>query len=134
MFPTLVPDERLMPKDYVFALRADGREQAWPLTDFDGGRVINAAVGDLPVVLIGDAATRTVRAYESGGRGFAAGIRARPRWSPTARTGRSRRTRWSAPTAGGCRACPATSPTGSPGRVSSHGAPLAAPAEVRSVQ
>ena len=31
MFPMLVPDERLAPKDYVFALRADGREQAWPL-------------------------------------------------------------------------------------------------------
>ena len=45
MFPTLVPDERLAPKDYVFALRADGREQAWPLADFRGGRVINAAVG-----------------------------------------------------------------------------------------
>jgi hypothetical protein len=35
--------------------------------------VINAEVGDLPVVLVGDAATRTVRAYESGGRDFAAG-------------------------------------------------------------
>ena len=73
MYPMLVPDERLMPKDYVFALRAEGREQAWSLTDFEGGRVINAEVGDLPVVLIGDAATRTVRAYESGGRLFAAG-------------------------------------------------------------
>ena len=35
--------------------------------------MINARVGDLPVVLVGDAATRTVRAYESGGRDFAAG-------------------------------------------------------------
>ena len=35
--------------------------------------MINAEVGDLPVVLIGAAATRTVRAYESGGREFAAG-------------------------------------------------------------
>jgi hypothetical protein len=73
MFPMLVPDERLAPKDYVFALRADGQEQAWSLADFEGGRVINAEVGDLPVVLVGDAATRTVRAYESGGRDFAAG-------------------------------------------------------------
>jgi Protein of unknown function (DUF3179) len=73
MFPLLVPDGRLLPKDYVFALRADGREQAWPLADFGGGRVINAKVGDLPVVLVGDAATRTVRAYESGELEFAAG-------------------------------------------------------------
>jgi hypothetical protein len=35
--------------------------------------VINAEVGDLPVVLVGDAATRTVRAYEAGNREFAAG-------------------------------------------------------------
>jgi hypothetical protein len=73
MFPLLVPDERLMPKDYVFALRVDGRERAWPLADLSGGRVINAAAGDLPVVLVGDAATRTVRAYQSGGREFAPG-------------------------------------------------------------
>jgi hypothetical protein len=73
MFPMLVPDQRLAPKDYVFALRADSHELAWSLADFSGGRVINAEVGDLPVVLIGDAATRTVRAYESGGRDFAAG-------------------------------------------------------------
>jgi hypothetical protein len=73
MFPLLVPDERLMPKDYVFALRGDRRAQAWPLADFAGDRVINGAVGDLRVVLVGDAGTRTVRAYQSGGREFAAG-------------------------------------------------------------
>ena len=73
MFPILVPDERLAPKDYVFALRAGDHEQAWSLADFEGGRVINAKVGDLPVVLIGDAATRTVRAYESEGQEFEAG-------------------------------------------------------------
>jgi hypothetical protein len=72
MFPMLVPDERLAPKDYVFALRAGGHEQAWSLADFEGGKVINAAVGDLPVVLIGDAATHTVRAYASEGQEFAA--------------------------------------------------------------
>jgi hypothetical protein len=72
MFPMLVPDERLAPKDYVFALRADGHQQAWSLADFTGGRVINSAVGDLAIVLVGDAATHTVRAYRSGGREFAA--------------------------------------------------------------
>ncbi len=34
-------------------------------------RLINDSVGDLDVVLIGDAATRTVRAYEAGGGDFA---------------------------------------------------------------
>jgi hypothetical protein len=73
MFPMLVPDERLAPKDYVFALRVGDQEQAWPLDEFDGGRVINAKIGDRAVVLVGDAATRTVRGYEAGGRDFAAG-------------------------------------------------------------
>jgi hypothetical protein len=73
MYPMLVPDERLAPKDYVFALRVDGHEQAWSLADFTDVQVINSEVGDLPVVLVGDAATRTVRAYESEGRAFAAG-------------------------------------------------------------
>lgn len=72
MFPALVPDDRLKPKDQVFALRAGGEEKAWRLSDFAGGKVINGTLGSRRVVLIGDAATRTVRAYDSGGRTFAA--------------------------------------------------------------
>ncbi len=73
MFPALVPDHRLPPKAYVFALRADGHQRAWPLDSFKDARVINDRVGDLDVVLIGDAATRTVRAYRSEGRTFEGG-------------------------------------------------------------
>ncbi len=73
MFPDLVPDHRLPPKAYVFALRADGHQRAWPLDRFKDARVINDRVGDLDVVLIGDAATRTVRAYRSDGQAFKAG-------------------------------------------------------------
>ena len=72
MFPALVPDGRLQPKDYVFALRSGEHEKAWPISAFEGGRVINDRLGDLAVVLIGDAATRTVRAYRAGGRTFEA--------------------------------------------------------------
>ncbi len=72
MFPALVADTRLKPKDYVFVLRAGEHEKSWPLSEFAGGRVINDGVGDLDVVLIGDAATRTVRAYDAGGLNFAA--------------------------------------------------------------
>ena len=72
MFPALVPDDRLRPKEQVFALRADGEEKAWRLSDFAGGKVINGTLGSRTVVLIGDAETRTVRAYESGGRTFTA--------------------------------------------------------------
>ena len=75
MFPALVPDGRLQPKDYVLALRTGDDEKAWPLSAFEGGTVINDRLGDIPVVLIGDAATRTVRAYRAGGRTFAGGRR-----------------------------------------------------------
>jgi hypothetical protein len=72
MFPALTTDTRLKPKDYVFALRAGENQKSWPLVAFAGGGVINDSVGDLDVVLIGDAATRTVRAYDAGGRDFVA--------------------------------------------------------------
>jgi hypothetical protein len=68
MFPVLVADDRLAPKDFVFALRAP--DKAWSLTAFEGGKVINDEAGGQGVVLIGDAATRTVRAYRSDGRRF----------------------------------------------------------------
>ncbi len=72
MFPARLNDTRLAAKDYVFALRGEAAEKAWALSLFDGGAVINDKAGDAPVVLIGDAATRTVRAYASGGRRFTA--------------------------------------------------------------
>ncbi len=72
MFPALVNDTRLATKDYVFALRDAAVEKAWALELFQGGAVINDTAGETPVVLIGDTKTRTVRAYASGGRQFAA--------------------------------------------------------------
>jgi hypothetical protein len=70
MFPVLVADDRLAPKDYVFALRSP--DKAWSLAAFEGGRVINDEAAGQALVLIGDAATRTVRAYRSDGRRFEA--------------------------------------------------------------
>ena len=72
MFPALAPDSRLAAKDYVFALRVDGHEKAWPLSAFTTMPVINDSLGDLDLVLIGNAATRTVRAYRTDGRSFEA--------------------------------------------------------------
>ncbi len=65
MFPTNVDQSELKQKDYVFALRSSTIEKAWPLKLFEGGKVINDSAGILDLVLIGDAATRTVRAYRS---------------------------------------------------------------------
>jgi hypothetical protein len=73
MFPALAPDPRLKPKDYVFALRLRGHEKAWPLARFAGGAVINDRIGGLDIVLVGDAATRSVRAYKAAGRAFEKG-------------------------------------------------------------
>ena len=70
MFPALVPDKRLKPKDHVFVLRDGANEKAWAVADFTDRKVINDTVGTLDVVLIGDAATRTVRAYRRDGRAF----------------------------------------------------------------
>ncbi len=77
MFPAVVArEDDVRRKDYVFGIRDVGAAKAWPLAAFAGGRVINDAVGNREVVLIGDAATRTVRAYDRGGRSFEKSARA----------------------------------------------------------
>ncbi len=71
MFPTIVRDEsRVKRKEYVFGIRGPAASKAWPVSVFGRGRVINDTVGNLPVVLIGNSLTRTVRAYERGDRNF----------------------------------------------------------------
>ncbi len=73
MFPVNVDQTRLQQKDFVFALRSSAIEMAWPLALFEGGAVINDHAGVLGVVLAGNAATRTVRAYRSDGLVFTKG-------------------------------------------------------------
>jgi len=70
MFPSQGGGRDLGQKDYVFGLRLPGGAKAYPLRVFEGGRAINDRVGLREVVLVGDAATRTVRAYDSGGKRF----------------------------------------------------------------
>ncbi len=73
MFPTAVDEREHKAKDFVFALRSSGTEVAWPLDLFEAGAVINDKAGILDLVLIGDARTRTVRAYRSEGLEFVKG-------------------------------------------------------------
>ena len=73
MFPAALDDPALREKDVVFGVRTAGGAKAWPLAAFAGGRVINDRVGFNDVVLIGDADTRSVRAYARDGQDFAAG-------------------------------------------------------------
>ena len=74
MFPALVDQTRLKQKDYVFGIRSFGAAKAWPVAAFGAGRVINDRVGQQEVVLVGDARTRSVRAYASDGRRFEASV------------------------------------------------------------
>ena len=65
MFPAAVGDETVLQrKDYVFGVRGLAASKAWPLKEFKQSPVINDKVGRQTLVLIGDAETRTVRAYE----------------------------------------------------------------------
>ena len=67
MFPAVVSEEsHLREKDYVFGIRGLAASKAWPLDAFNRTPIINDTVGIQSLVLIGDATTRTVRAYERG--------------------------------------------------------------------
>ena len=71
MFPAALRDGTgLRPKDYVFGIRRVGASKAWPLTAFKDGAVINDTIGGQPVTLVGDEASRTVRAYDRGDATF----------------------------------------------------------------
>ncbi len=70
MFPARVDQSRLRQKDYVYAIRQFGVAKAWALDLFTDRQVVNDRIGETPIVLIGDATGRTVRAYERGRHTF----------------------------------------------------------------
>ena len=70
MFPAQVDTSVHKAKDYVFSLRDGTVKKAWPLKFFKDGKVINDTAGEQKLVLVGDEASRTVRAYESSGIKF----------------------------------------------------------------
>lgn len=72
MFPAIVDQGRLAQKDFVFGVRVPLGAKAWPMAAFAGGRVINDRVGTTALAVIGDAQTRTVRAYDRGDFTFTA--------------------------------------------------------------
>ncbi|MDA1097528.1 MAG: DUF3179 domain-containing protein [Proteobacteria bacterium] len=73
MFPAVAKaNSPLKLKDYIFGIRAFGAARAWPLAAFAKSPVINDSMGERNLVLIGNAATRTVRAYERGKQNFQA--------------------------------------------------------------
>ncbi len=76
MFPALLKGKELTQKDFVFGVRLAGGAKAWPLAAFSDKKVINDSAGFQNLVLIGDAKTRTVRAYDRGELEFAQDLRA----------------------------------------------------------
>ena len=70
MFPAQVDQKAHAQKDYVFAIRQFGAARAWPLDAFESMPVSNDAIAETPVLLVGDADARSVRAYERGTRTF----------------------------------------------------------------
>lgn len=73
MFPTQVDQRQHKQKDYVFGIRKFGGAKAWPLSAFARRKVINDGMINTPLVLLGDAKTRSVRAYERRGLTFKGG-------------------------------------------------------------
>lgn len=70
MFPALSDQRRQRQKDDVFGIQQFGAAKAWPLDAFARRPVINDAVGDVAVVVIGDTDSRSARAYERGALQF----------------------------------------------------------------
>ena len=70
MFPAVVDTSVHKAKDYVFSLREGDVKKAWPIKFFKGGKVINDTAGVQKLVLVGDEASRTVRAFNSNGIEF----------------------------------------------------------------
>ena len=65
MFPAVIEDEsQVQRKDYVFGVRGVAASKAWPLQVFATQPVINDQLGSQGLVLLGDVASRTVRAYQ----------------------------------------------------------------------
>ncbi|MEO1107663.1 MAG: DUF3179 domain-containing protein [Pseudomonadota bacterium] len=72
MFPAQVDQSQHRQKDYIFTIRQFGAARAWPLDAFSRTRVINDAIANRPLVLIGNPDRRTVRAYERAEHRFTA--------------------------------------------------------------
>lgn len=73
MFPVAHRDDRLAAKSYVFSLQLMGRPKAYPLSLLAEKPVVNDTLAGINVVIVANAKTRTVRAYERGDHFFLPG-------------------------------------------------------------
>jgi hypothetical protein len=73
MFPVFPRSPRFGTKDVVFVLRLDPHRKVYPLAAFSPAAVLNDTVGGTAVTLIGESASRTVRAFAREGYAFRSG-------------------------------------------------------------
>jgi hypothetical protein len=73
MFPVWQRSQLLPAKAFIYALSIHGMPKAYPLAILDQEYVVNDTLGGVDIVLISDAAGRTVRAYERAGQHFRRG-------------------------------------------------------------
>ena len=73
MFPVSPRDGRLAPKDFVFVLRLPNAAKVYPVAAFASEALVHDRVADVDVLVLGQAPTRTVRAYRRDGLRFRAG-------------------------------------------------------------
>src|SRR5262245_58228560 len=59
MFPASPRNNRLPPKSYVFALQVKGEPKAYPLDILEEKEVVNEALGEVTLVILGVPTTRT---------------------------------------------------------------------------
>jgi hypothetical protein len=69
-FPVWQKDGRLERNEEVYTLRLEGRAKAFVVEAVLATGVVNDTVGSIPVVLVGDSRSGSIRAYERGDRSF----------------------------------------------------------------
>jgi hypothetical protein len=69
-FPVWKKDNRLERNEEVYVLRVDGHAKAFVAQAALAAGVVNDAVGSLPVVLVADSRSGSIRVYERGERSF----------------------------------------------------------------
>ncbi len=69
-FPVWRQDDALERNARIYALRINGEAKAYPLDKLRAERLVHDTLGGLPIVLVVDADSGAVRAYERGRRRF----------------------------------------------------------------
>ena len=70
MFPVWGRDDRLSPKDWIWAVEVNGNRKAYPLEVLFRKGITHDEVGGVGILLIADDVSESVRVFESGGHRF----------------------------------------------------------------